>query len=158
MKDFITNHKFLLAFFIFNLLLSVITSILTILTIYDRLKLVLISLFPIILITLIFFIGTKTLAKHPKITQITTITLITLIVLFQLLSFFFILSLKYTFGNTGKNYDELKDYSIAIKSIHSQTCIKHFPKEIPPNAQNIKMTKTENTWFGSEYIFLKFDT
>lgn len=158
MKDFITNHKFLLAFFIFNLLLSVITYILTILIIYDTLELVLISLFPIILITLIFFIGTKTLTKHPKITKIITITLTTLIVLCQLLSFFFILSLKYTFGNTGENYNELKDYSMAINSIHAQTCIKHFPKKIPPNAKNIKMTKTENTWFGSEYIFLKFDT
>lgn len=158
MKNFITNHKFLFAFFVFILLLSVIFSISTIIITYGIFEFVLIALLPIILIALIFFIGTKTFIKHPKITKITTITLITLIVLFQLLSFLFILCINSAFSNTDENYDKVRDYSKAINSIHAQTCIMHFPQEIPENIENIKMIKSENAWFGSEDIFLKFDT
>lgn len=55
-----------------------------------------------------------------------------------------------------KSYEHIEDYSNARNSIGCQKCIKHFPKTIPNNAQDIIFYKYSSPWWGSEGIFLKF--
>ncbi len=162
MKKFIQQHKLLFTSIVLSFTIAVIFSILSILTfsddyttLSDILGFTFIPLFPVLLILLISFIATKTYAKHPKITKIITGTIITLILLLQVLISFFVFSIESAFNN--KHYDKPQSYIQALHSIHRPRCIEHFPERIPPNARNIKMKKYENSWFGSEEIFLKFD-
>lgn len=163
MKKFKKEHKFLFASIIFSLLVSITFSALIIMMLFDDsttlsdiLVYTVIPLFPTLLITLISFIAVKTFLKHAKITKIITGILITFILLLQCLIYFVIFCLGC--GMNEQYYNKPKNYIKAKNSINSQPCIKHFPEEIPKSAMNIKMEKTNNGWFGSEEIFLKFDT
>ncbi len=162
MKQFKQEHKFLFGSIIFSLSIAIVFSILTILiffddstTLSDILGFTFIPLLPALLIALISFIGTKTFIKYQKATKIITGILITLILILQSLIFFIVFCLAVAFHE--EYYDKTQNYSKALKSIDKPICIKHFPEEIPINAKNVKMKKSENNWFGSEEIFLKFD-
>lgn len=56
-----------------------------------------------------------------------------------------------------QKYNNAADYQIAKRKINCQKCIRHFPKEIPQNANNIVFSQYQSYWWGSETIFLKFE-
>ena len=163
MKKFRQEHKILFGLIIFSLLIAIIFSFSSILLFFDDdsiepskiLNYILIPLLPVLLTALISFAGAKTFTKHPKTTKIITGILTALVIFLQTLIYFVVFCFNCAFHE--KNYDKLQNYSKALNSIHAPICIKHFPQEIPKNAKNIKMKKSENAWFGSEEILLKFD-
>ena len=57
-----------------------------------------------------------------------------------------------------KSYNDIADYKAVKKKIGCKKCIRHFPETIPSDAKNIKFYQYNNYWWGSQGIFLKFDT
>jgi len=112
--------------------------------------------YPAIVVTLIYFIGQKTTEKYPKLTKILTAILNTAIIIFVQLFICGLMTLL--FANIDERaVTEVKDYHHALSSIGWQDRVSHFPKEIPPKAENTILRKYSNNWFGSEGIHLSFE-
>ena len=112
---------------------------------------------PAIFVTLIYFIGSKTTEKFPKATKIISAILNLIIILFLQIFICGVMTLFFS-GLFERPVTGIKDYDYALTSIGLQDRIKHFPSQIPKNASNIKLYKYTHNWFGSEEIYLYFDT
>lgn len=55
-------------------------------------------------------------------------------------------------------YRDIKDYQKFIKRSDCEDCVSHFPKEIPANVKNVEFYHKVETWFGSDYTYLKYQT
>lgn len=120
----------------------------------------LICFIPTILIALTSFIGSKIKNKNSKIIKILIAILNSLVIfLVQVcIGGFFLFSIyvvSYAMKPTPI-YTEAYQYKEALESVNWQSRIKHFPKEIPVDAQDIVFHKDSSNWFGSEDIGLKF--
>ena len=106
------------------------------------------------LITLIILLVTiLSEKKFPKATAITASVLCTLIVLIQFAWSFFVVE----FAGIAQITDVNK-YEKALSLTYYSDYIKHFPKHIPSHARNVQLYKSADNIFGSESIYLKFNT
>lgn len=144
------------------LILSLIVcSILYIISIYvtanASLFLGLIIFFTIIPIYFINYISEKNSDKYSKkVKSILDIICFTYIVGIQFIFWgciTLLLSFMFAF-----DIDNVVFYNSALGQIKCKECIRHFPKRIPKNAQNVLFYKGSHPFFGSCEIKLSFDT
>ncbi len=113
---------------------------------------------PFLFVLLFSAIGYLTDKKFHKVTVIITgilnVFIIAVIQILLPLSFFGFYS---DIVSDSGIINDVKQYNKALKEIDCQKCIEHFPKQVPPNAQNVKLHKYTHPIFGSEGIVLTFD-
>lgn len=111
---------------------------------------------PAIALLVINFILSITSNKAPKASKIIGILLNFFIIVVVQLFFCGLMTLFFA-SLEERPVTEVKDYNHALSSIGIKKQIKHFPQNVPDNAQNVELKKEANNWFGSEEIFLAFD-
>lgn len=160
-KAFICEHKFLFAAIIASLSVAIIYSVLylyfiTIVTI--SMTEALFYFIPCFIVIAVSVIANFTFKKYKKATKIISSILNSFIIVFVQIIFGFIFLSVASIFTQSPSYFDTKDYKKALKSICSQDRIKHFPSQIPSNAKNVIFFKTSNDFFGSEEIYLYFET
>ena len=108
---------------------------------------------PLLIIIGILLITLLTEKKFPKATVIISSLLCSFILFIQLLFSIFIVE----FSGIAQITDVNK-YEKALKLTYRDDYIEHFPKHIPPHARNVQLFKSADNIFGSESIYLRFDT
>lgn len=112
---------------------------------------------PLVGIFIIYLFQILTNNKWKKFCYIAS----SIVLLVQIFGFYLLFSFHYISTHDNwyyKEYNNIAEYKTAKKELDCQKCIKHFPKEIPLNAKNIKFSQHKSYWWGSEDIFLKFET
>lgn len=154
---FAKEHKFLFASIILSFLICIpiFVFLLIVIPIWE----ITIFLVPIILILLISLIANYTYTKFPILTKFITAALNTIIIIVSAIFVLFVISfIQNPFPHPEhKIYENPIQYQEAKNSIDAQYRVYHFPKAIPENAKNIRLYKTNNSWFGSEEMILEFD-
>lgn len=112
---------------------------------------------PTVLVVLVYLISTKTINKYPRATKIISNILNGFIIIFVQIFICGLMTLLFS-GFLERDVTQIKDYQHALNSINNPESIKHFPKKIPEDATNIRLYKSCNNWFGSEEIYLIFNT
>jgi len=80
-----------------------------------------------------------------------------IIIVFQILIASFVFASAYEFDLETKS-NQVKYYPLALERISEQDKILHFPAKIPDNAKNVFLDVDTISFFGSESIYLAFDT
>lgn len=112
---------------------------------------------PTAFVCIIYLISLKAFDKYPKVTKIVSNVLNVFIIIFVQLFLYGFMTLIFS-GLLERDVTQVKDYQHALTSIHNPERIKHFPEKIPEDAKNIELFKYCNNWFGSEGIYLIFNT
>lgn len=157
--DLIKNHKFLFFAVVFSFLVAVFSCVYAISNIKPaNIIYNLIFFIPFLFVCLISFAACNTFKKHSMITKISSFVLNILIIgFFQIGTIIFMFMLANLFPEQDPSYQSPNNYKIALNTVWAQKCIEHFPKQIPENAKNVEFYKTNNNWFGSEAVTLKFE-
>ncbi len=108
---------------------------------------------PALIIFAILIISFLSQKKFPKATPIIVSVLSTLFLFLQIAWSIIIVD----FAGVAKITD-INKYEKALSLTYRPDYIKHFPKLIPPHAKNTELYKSPDNIFGSESIYLKFDT
>lgn len=112
---------------------------------------------PVIIVLIVYLFQFLTNNKWKILCYIlSSIILLKQILVFCLLFLFHYMSIHDNWYY--KEYNNIDDYKTAIKELNCKKCIKHFPNNIPNNAKNIEFFQQQSYWWGSENIFLKFET
>ena len=154
-KDYIEVHPFLFWSAIISTILGIIPFF--IFLCYEELRFCSwVFLVPIIFVFIILKIANRTFIKHPSATKIVTFILGIFIILFVQIfvaGCFYILA---TLWGICGSYTDVKYYKKSLNKLACQTCIEHFPQEIPKNAKNVQLYQNYGNWHGNEGITLKF--
>jgi len=106
---------------------------------------------------MIFRIGKFTSLKHPRLTKMLAniINLSVLAVHFYYI--FIIFAGIWAFSSIeDKDFTDINDYQKALNS-YSEEAVSHFPKQIPENAENIRMRRSPDSFTGDSEFYLKFN-
>ncbi len=112
----------------------------------------------ILTLAVYFFVGIMLHKYFPGFAKILAFLLnffiIAILQIFISCGNFFVISILYD----DKAYADYNNYPKALSSIRTSSMIKHFPSSLPPNAKNPGLFKSSNGFFGSEEIFLSFES
>lgn len=150
------EHIFLFSSLILSFIISILFYLICILSLDGKYAEGLIYFISPILVLLIVCLSIKTAKKYPKLTKIFSFLFNTfIIVVFQIFVGFSALICTMLIG-TYTYSENPDDYSKALKAIHFQERIAHFPKVIPTEAEDVELYQSSNNWFGSENLMIKF--
>lgn len=117
----------------------------------------LIFLIPLIITFLITGAAVRLFEYVPNLSRILSFILNTFVILFiQIcigLLFFYILM----FADLDAKCNQIKHYKLALSNVDLSNT-SHFPHKIPNEAKNAELKASTYSFFGSEDLYLKFDT
>ncbi len=111
---------------------------------------------PVAIIAIINITACAMNKDFPLIAKVLSGILNSLIIMVQILGTIFLISLVHSLDEDMKSYDDPAQYQKALTSIVHPQRVAHFPSEIPSFAKDVELHKSQNSWFGSEAIILKF--
>lgn len=150
------EHIFLFSSLILSFMISMLFYIICILSVEGTYLDALVYFISPILVLLIGYLSVKTSIKYPNLTKIFSFLLnFFIIFVVQIFVGLLVLIVMMLFYNDSC-FDNPNDYEKALKSIHFQKRIAHFPRVIPAEASDIQLDKSSSNWFGSEDLIVKF--
>ena len=158
MKLFKTTHPFLFCTLIISSILSFFPCLISLIYFEPDNKMIgFIFLIPLIVVFIVCVLAINIFKYFPILSRIVSFLINCFVILFiQLFIGFFIFC--YCWGiDEEQKCNQVKHYSKALTAVNSERT-KHFPRKIPDNAKNIELKTSYMSFFGSEDIYLKFDT
>lgn len=113
---------------------------------------------PFFIVLLISFISVLIHRKHRFLSWIISFVLNFFVIVFVQCFFGIFIYLFLSAENTEYMFDKPQYYKETISYIYNKDKIFHFPNEIPNNAKNVEMYADVFSFFGSEEIYLAFET
>lgn len=150
------EHIFLFSSLILSFIISMLFYIISILSVDGKYLDALIYFISPVLVLLIVYLSVKTSKKYPNLTKIFSFLFNSFIIIVVQIFLGFSVLIAMMFLGTDTYFENPNDYEKALKSIHFQKRIAHFPRVIPDEAKDIQLYKSSNSWFGSEDLMVKF--
>lgn len=155
------KHKFLFCACLISLILSIATYILCI-SFSGNIIVLLFSLIvfiPFATTISVYSAAERNFEKHPLITKIVSalINIFTIVCIHTYVSFC-ALALAGIWDFDFKTFTQKEEYKEALKYLCQSQNAKHFPKEIPEDAKNVRLYKPNDCWFGSEHFSLYLES
>lgn len=94
--------------------------------------------------------------KYPICVKILSFIANTLILIVEAF-YAFVFCMLLTMLNIDKTFSDPSAYIEALNSIKCQSCIEHFPREIPKNAKDVQLYKSQSSLHGGIDMLLKFN-
>lgn len=107
----------------------------------------------ILVLSLIFVLVYK---KNPICVKVFSSVINTLLLIVEAFYVFLFCTLI-SILNSDRTFSDPTEYVEALNSVNCSSCVAHFPRELPVNAKEIQLYKSQSSWHGGVDMLLKFN-